>query len=331
MNIKKFLVPLVVAALLITAGTAFAFSRSAQAIEGTVDDVTPTTIVVDGKTIRIDGNTVLEVPLIPGVEVEVKARFQSDGSLLALKIEAENEDKFELKVEGDLVKLEGKIDSMTSNSIVIAGKTILTDNNTKIEGTLAPGLAVEVVAKRQADGSLLALKIELEDEDEVEIEIEGDLVKLEGKLESMTSNSVVVAGKTILIDNNTEIEGTLVPGLAVEVKAKRQADGSLLALKIELEDEEEGRVRLEGKIESLSSNSIVIAGKTFLTDNNTRIDGALAVGATARVRAVTQSDGSLLATRIQLREDHRGPGHGEEADDEGRHGHSGPSRGHTED
>ncbi|MBI2919179.1 MAG: hypothetical protein HYY01_14485 [Chloroflexi bacterium] len=86
-----------------------------------------------------------------------------------------------------------------------------------------------------------------------------------------------------------------------------------------------------GIIEAMTADSFVIGGKTFAVNSATELDNGLAVGATARVEALVQPDGSLLATEIEtdadddLANDRRGRGLDDDARaDEDR---SGPNRG----
>jgi hypothetical protein len=58
-----------------------------------------------------------------------------------------------------------------------------------------------------------------------------------------------------------------------------------------------------GKIEAMGADSWTIGGRAFKIDNNTQLDGGLAVGVTARVEFVTQADGAALATQIETDED----------------------------
>jgi hypothetical protein len=70
--------------------------------------------------------------------------------------------------------IEGTIDSLTDNTVVIDGQTILINADTEIEGTLAVGATVRVEILIQPDGSLLALEIEVVDEDDDDEDDEDD-------------------------------------------------------------------------------------------------------------------------------------------------------------
>jgi hypothetical protein len=60
---------------------------------------------------------------------------------------------------------------------------------------------------------------------------------------------------------------------------------------------------LKGTIETLSGNSSMIIGnKTIFINDSTKIKGTLAAGVTVEIKAIVQDDGSLLAVRIEAKE-----------------------------
>jgi hypothetical protein len=58
-------------------------------------------------------------------------------------------------------------------------------------------------------------------------------------------------------------------------------------------------VEFEGVVESRSGTSWVISGTPVIIDSNTEIEDDPQVGDTVKVEAVTQSNGQLLATKIE--------------------------------
>ncbi len=129
----------------------------------------------------------------------------------------------------------GTVESMDGNQWVVSGQAITIDANTRIKGSIQVGDTVKVKAYTQADGSLLAHEIERTDyaSDDDSGQYEGQKVKFTGTVESMDGNQWVVDGKTITVDTNTRIKGSIQVGDTVKVEAYVQADGSLLAHEIE--------------------------------------------------------------------------------------------------
>ncbi len=228
MNIKKVMLVSALAGIVTLGGLGIAQKVNAATIVGTVDNVTASQITVEGLTIYTDNNTKIEGNTSPGALVKIKTTTRNDGLPLAVKIEAKDDNR--------AIKIEGIVDNVTGNQITINGKTVFTDNQTHIKGTLAPGAEVEIKARLQNDGSLLAFKIEVEDGDDEDEGRHGKYAEINGVTSNVTGTSLVVNGKTIKIDDATKIKGTLVNGARLEVKAITQSDGSLLAVKISVND-----------------------------------------------------------------------------------------------
>ena len=155
---------------------------------------------------------------------------------------------------------------------------------------------------------------------------DGDEIEFKARVDSVGSTSLVVGGRTVLVNDSTRIlDRSNMPlplsGLAVgdfvEVEAFTQADGSLLAKKVKLEDEddddenenEDGQdVEFKGTIASTSP--LVIGGRTVTTDARTQYLGrrnerltasqVLMAGNLVEVEGHVQADRSVLAKKIKL-------------------------------
>jgi hypothetical protein len=137
---------------------------------------------------------------------------------------------------------------------------------------------------------------------------------IDGTASNITSTSMTVGNKTLVIDGNTEIVGQLISGSIVQIRAKVQDESTLLATRIVVknniddsddcnDDCSEDDEAIKGTIASIGTDNIVIAGHTIYMDDHTRIeDGHLTVGARAEVE-VKQQDGKLLATEIEIEDD----------------------------
>jgi propanediol utilization protein len=117
--------------------------------------------VIDGQTVIVDADTVVEGTPGIGLIAKVKALVQPDDSLLAIKIGVEEEEE-----ELEEVEIEGNIGDMPADAPwlgewVIDGQTVIVDADTVIEGTPEIGLIAKVKALVQLDDSLLAIKIEV--------------------------------------------------------------------------------------------------------------------------------------------------------------------------
>jgi len=129
-------------------------------------------------------------------------------------------------------------------NLKISGLTIATDANTRFNvhslTNLRVGDVVQVEGSLGADGTVLARSIEKLARDEEE----EDEVEFESVIQSVTPPTLTVADKTVLTDSATRIRrgdrtvllSDLQVGERVEVKGKRLADGSILATRVEVED-----------------------------------------------------------------------------------------------
>ncbi len=156
--------------------------------------------------------------------------------------------------------LEGEIAGLTTDntgsvtSIVIAGQTITVNSDTKIEGTPLEGGVIKVKYVEN-DGNLVAREIEVEDAADIDEDNDHDSqdedthedidddeeIELKGAIEELitdgdTVSGIVVDGKTVLINEDTDIEGTLEIDTVVEVEYMVDGDGNLIAREIEVED-----------------------------------------------------------------------------------------------
>ena len=167
------------------AGWMLSGNALASGIKGTADNITDSSLSVSGKTVLIDSNTRIEGNLTPGARVEVKTRKDESGPIATLihvtsasertvTDEADNENENENPSEGENEQsqgnseIEGVVTSVSGDTFVVDGKTIILNNSTRIEGEVRVGSDVEVEAQTQPDGTLLAVKIEMGEEVEVD-------------------------------------------------------------------------------------------------------------------------------------------------------------------
>jgi len=166
---------------------------------------------------------------------------------------------------------------------------------------LQVGDHVEVKGESQDDGSVLAQLIHVEGGDR-----HHGRVEFRGPIESLPNTAGfigtwVVAGVSVDVDANTQIEGTPEVGAWAEVKATRQNTGDLLATKIEVRNTHpEPTVEFKGVIEQIEADFWVVRGMTVTITTTTEIIGTPEVGRIAEVHAQVLPDRSLLATRIKV-------------------------------
>lgn len=148
------------------------------------------------------------------------------------------------------VEFKGAIESITLPSLVVAGRSVVTDGHTEVRDStghiavaaLTVGQNVEVEGTKQADGTVLAR----------EISVRGaqapaptaNRVEVRGLITEIGADHLTVGATLVLVDAATRFKGfallsDLKTGQNVEVRALKQADGSLLAQRIELQHAED--------------------------------------------------------------------------------------------
>lgn len=209
------------------------------------------------------------------------------------------------------VEFKGSIDSLSP--LVVGGRAVTTNAQTIVEnGPLALNQWVEVEGFAQADGSVLAKKIEVEhtgepgDDDVAEVEFKAPIVSFPSAPYVGTwliGSYTVNVTATAVVDTS---RGMPAIGAIAEVKAMQKADGTLEALRIKIEDavEFENEVEFKGVISGLSGSApeytMTVAGHTVKTDGGTLIDGALADGKFVEVSGSLRPEGWVLAKRIHV-------------------------------
>lgn len=286
---------------------------------GTVDSIAADQWVIQGQVILIDAATVIDPGIVTGDLVKVKATIAADGKVTANKIEGYTppvpstpgaDDSSTTPVAGDEAEFVGLVEFIVPEAWTVAGQLFTVSAQTEIKGTIVVGDAVKVHALVGADGSLTAREIELFDplaNGGQAPGLTGNEMELTGIADSIAADQWTVSGFSFLVTPQTEIKDTIVAGDRVKVHLLVNLDGSLTAREIELADNEDlsgsgSGVVLEftGVVEALSVDSITVGGRTFVLNAQTETKGMLAVGATVKLEAYGNLDGSLTAREIKL-------------------------------
>lgn len=196
--------------------------------------------VIGSRTVKVDSSTVIKQELGParlGAVVEAKATPQSDGSLLATKIEVKQSTG-----GGGYIVIHGIINSLpgTGNFIgdwTVGNRKITVTSATLLDqtrGAFAIGARVEVEGFLQTDGTISASKIKTRPENQVED------FKFFGTIGSLpnTANLIgdwIISGRTVHVTSATRLEQErqrFAVGVYVIVEAIPQAGGSITATEI---------------------------------------------------------------------------------------------------
>lgn len=294
--------------------------------EGSVDAVSEDSIEVLGVTIAVDGRTLLSddrddvrafrlADLMVGDVVEVGAVMDGD-SLLAVKIERGDGDD-EVELEGFLDAFDAEARSLVVSGVAVDGSNAEFDLDggavTAEQFFMLAEIGAEIEVEGTYDGmALIANEIALDRRIDVEIEAE---------VQSVGEDSIQILGITVAVDAITRLSddrddmddfqlGDLEAGDFVELGAIR-SDDTLLAVKIERKEDDEGEVELSGFLDSLdaASDRIVVSGvEVDTTAAEFDLNGSSVTAATffeqAEVAAKIEVEGSfdgelLMATAVE--------------------------------
>jgi uncharacterized protein (TIGR03437 family) len=252
----------------------------------------------------------------------VEGSRRSDGSVDAHKIEVDPEyaaaaDEGEFEFRGAIESLPNTPGRIGQWSVggrkvnVTPGASIKPDSL-----NIAVGFTVKVKGILRPDGQGGVI-----DAKEIEVESRGGgggtVVEFQGAVETLpgTAGQIgvwTVSGRRVNVAATTRIElesGPVTVGSTAEVRGALLADGSVNAVKIEVENGADPS-RFYGKIEALPSalNLIgdwVVGGRTIRVTEGARIErkyGLVVVGAFVEVRGAIQPDGSIIATKIEVKQ-----------------------------
>ncbi|HEX9545677.1 MAG TPA: DUF5666 domain-containing protein, partial [Pyrinomonadaceae bacterium] len=280
--------------------------------------------VVAGRTVHVTSATRIEQengsPAV-GKIVEVEGVLQMDGSVNATEIEVKDDvaNNFEFR---------GRVEQLPSTTgfigdWTVAGRIVHVTSATIIrqdEAPLALGVFVKVVGTLRPDGTIDAAKVETESNEHPPFfEFTGTVQALPNTPD--LTGDWTVGGRIVHVTPLTQIdsdEGPITIGTIVEVKGTVRTNGSVDAVKIESE-EEENEFEFHGVINSLPNTTgfigdWIVNGRTVHVTTSTRIDqeeGLVAVGAFVEVRGTLRQDGSVAAARIEVErsagDEHRVP------------------------
>ncbi|HKQ07232.1 MAG TPA: DUF5666 domain-containing protein [Blastocatellia bacterium] len=318
--------------------TAYAGHEKENKFTGTVESMPSNGFVGDwrvaGRTVHVTSATRINQEdgrISVGAVVKVEGQSRPDNSVDATEIELR-----EAAAGGGSggddnhngTQFKGTIESFPAGFVGdwrVGGRTVHVTSSTRIEtndGPVAVGAFVEIEGTLRADGSMDATKIEVKSNP-----AGGDgRDELKGTIESLPNTQGFigdwrVAGRTVHVTSATVINaehGAVAVGASVEIQGTQQADGSITATRVEVNpsnggggNNDEGQpANFKGTIESLPNTADLtgdwtISGRTVHVVSSTRLTrehGAFAVGVRVKVKGMMMSDGTIVATKIQVRD-----------------------------
>ena len=288
----------------------------------------PVTLAITPDTvIQADAHQTSVTTIAVGTRVEIKAIKNADGTLTAIWIHVNNPNDLE-EIHGTVTQV--GTDSITVDTgsgdpvtIAVTPDTIIRiDDQMASLSDIKTGDKVEVNAT--SDGTTLtAVRIQVETEDDDQFtEVKGAVASVNGSVVTVMTKKGPV---DVTVTSSTTFRGGSVSdlqmGTLVEISAKKNSDGSLEALNVEIQTSNGGSnnnngtsqtVEFKGSIADVSKDSITVRmwnGKTTVAfDGSTVVQKGnkiastsdLKTGQTVEIKAQRRSDNTLLAKSIKI-------------------------------
>jgi|CXWL01.1.fsa_nt_gi hypothetical protein len=234
--------------------------------------------------IRVNFTAPLPAGVVDGSLVEVKSTAAPvAGAITASSIRLEDS----LSSSGEKVEVEGIVSSITPGitssdfGIVINGQPVIADASTVYEGGLSSDMAlgVKLEAKGQLNSSnvLVASKISFRSH-----------IKIEGDASTVSAIGLTVLGKFVTINRLTRIDDVPINGGHIEVRAKLDRDGNLIATRIRNRSGGSPKYLLQATLTAADSavGTLTMLGLTATSDSSTQ----WRTSSTATDVAVTQAE-----------------------------------------
>ena len=287
------------------------FTAQIENIVGSDITINGITFATDSNTVFLDDNRmpVTIASLAVGMWVEVKGFKKQDGSYYASRIQIEDFIRTEIELKGNITEL-------TESYLIVGGITFSGDsttivldhlNNPILYSALQVGQLVEVKGNKTGTTTAKASRIKLEGEEDIEIF---------GRITAINSNSIELNGLVVYVDSNTVYLNhanmpisfsDLSVDQFVEVKMIRNADSTLLALRIKIEDGMNFS-KINGVSGTVTGSSIQLpTGNYFINNQTVVIDlnyniisaNQLTSGQQIKVWAVVDPSSNKTALQIQ--------------------------------
>ncbi|MBL8204029.1 MAG: hypothetical protein JNM09_07350 [Blastocatellia bacterium] len=284
---------------------------------------------VSGRTIHVTDKTILRReygPAVVGSIVEVEGYVQTDNSVDAKKVEVESQPSATVRNTPGYCRFYGVIKSLPETTGWIGawnvgGHTLNVVAATTINqerGPVVVGALVEVLAVAKA-GGLEAVRIEVKSG----TGNSAGYVKFYGTISALpaATNFVgdwTVGGKILHVTASTRLKqerGKIAVNAFVEVEGNQRTDGSVDATSIEVKSDSSatngntGFVSFYDTVKSLPATTgfigdWTVGSKTIHVTSTTKIEqerGTVAIGALVEVKGQQKADGSIDATKIEVK------------------------------
>jgi hypothetical protein len=276
-----------------------------MSFRGRVQSVGASSWTISGVAVSVSAETAVEGEISAGTPVRVEVRSLSDGTLSAVRISAEPPEATpQPTLSPTPESTETSVPTPVPPTAVppTSLPTKIESKPTVVPVEVLPTQTLSRVPTRTASPTPTVTPITPTPPPPREIK-----VRFSGSIDAISAQAWTVDGQTVWIDANTRIDesaGQATVGDTATILALRQDDGSLLAIEIQVAPPPptpEQPFEFQGLIESWSATQWVVSSHVLMVNGDTVIKGSPQKGLLAEVKALRQSDSSLLAKSIVVR------------------------------
>ena len=268
-------------------------------------------LALSEKTFMLDGNNqrISQLALQNGHSVET-AGFGGGGSVLQSRyVRIFDIIRDERSMIGRISAISGQTFTIREQVLRVTDETVLLDplGDPMEFGDLALRMRVEVKAIANSSGELVARVVQARPRDR---KVTGTVLQIEGDYMAIAGLQVAVNTNTVFLNSDGESidQSDIVPGLTVTLTMTLGPGGQPIATEVVLLPRIEDEVVLNGTVEAVLEDLIVVMGRRFQVIPNTQIldaDGnpaalvGFSVGDAVRIRALLLAGDNLVALRIR--------------------------------
>jgi 3-dehydroquinate synthase class II len=268
-------------------------------------------VAINAQTVIVSkGGTLSFADLKVGDQVAAVGSKQTDGSLLAAKVEVSRPQPVPGNVKGTIASIGNSFFMVGAIQVSVGAQTVIVSKGRTLSfSDLKVGDQVYAAGTKQADGSLLAAKIEVYTPAPVISTVRGAISGIGNGFFMVGTVKVSVSPQTVIVSKGKTLSfADLKVGDQVAAVGSKQPDGSLAANKIEVAAPVPVVSTVQGTITSLGNSFFMMGSVQVHVSSQTVIVSqgkvltfaALKVGDQIFAAGNKQADGSLLALKIEV-------------------------------
>lgn len=196
--------------------------------DGPVEAVNETVVTIGGYSVDI-GLVVFDGDLEVGVVLHVFGFLQQDGVIIALSLNDPDDDI----EDDDTIVISGEVEAIGDDTVTMNGLTIDV-SGAEFDVELEVGVVVVIVINVPTDSVIIAIEINLPDDDDDDDQDDNEdddvIIVIEGPVESIDLNVIVIYGITIQLDGDTTVLDNLQIGDIIVIEGNGDFENGVLVI-----------------------------------------------------------------------------------------------------